>query len=414
MSTISQGDLHDYYTNASGAALGYNSARVKGLSVVVKGQFTYRMAGNDLSEPDNETGKSSRYELQLYDVEHPHNRNDLDRLEELYFDYLTNWGYFKLGKMDITSPLVNPQDGRMKPYVVHGFWGRVKLIDNHVVLSMGAFNRFSPRGTTHWYDADHSIGIFGNGFATNGQRAHYHEKLTSKGLLLGGLNYHNTHLRVQLWDYYIDNISNTLYSQLNYHTKLVGSRQIRLGLQGLTQSQVGAGGNNDSIQFQYHTENDQVALLSSRIAFANKRSTFSINALKAFGSGRFLFPREWGREQFFVTVPRGRVEGIGDMSVIMLKSHFESGNTSIDGLDFSLGYFNLPGHQEYSVNKYELLSHYQFTANLDFSFHHILEGTTLRVLYINKFMSNYDEFRPELWYNKSHFQQLNVVLNILF
>lgn len=413
MSTVSGHGLSDYYANAAGGAVGYHSARVKGFSIALKGQFTYNIFSNDLLAIDPEGGRASRYELQLYDVAHPHNRNDLDRLEELYIDYLGERVYAKAGKIDIVTPLVNPQDGRMKPYAIHGLWLRSKLT-NQWVLSFGAFNKLSPRSTTHWYHLNESIGIYGNGYAINGEKAHYEGRLNTSGLLVAGAHYHNELFNFQAWNYYIDNISNTFFGQAQLHGVKKGTGQFKLGLQYLTQWQIGEGGNSDSIIYEYYNSQDQVHLISGRIAYKVHHYVFSINGLQGLGSGRFIFPREWGREQFYVTVPRGRVEGTGGMQVLMFKARANPDLKNLSSVNLSAGYFSFPAHDSYEINKYGMLSHYQFTLDVGYKFHHLLEGSSLRLLYINKFTPNATSFEPSMWFNSSHFQQFNVVFNVVF
>jgi hypothetical protein len=412
MATVHPGHLNDYWVNALGGALGYNSARVKGFSLAIKGQFSYNVWSNELTEIDEETGKHSSFELQLFDLEHPHNYNDLDRLEEFYIDYLTDFGYYKIGKMDITTPLVNPQDGRMKPYVLHGFWSKTRLADD-LVFSLGLFDKFSPRSTTHWYEAEHSIGIYGQGTAINGVPYAYRNNISTRGLFLTGLHYHSNQLRIQAWNYYIDNISNTFFGQINYHTH-EQSNQWRMGLQFLTQFKVGAGGNSDSIHFQYFGDGDRPIILAGRLGRKVNNMTFTLNALHAFGQGRFIFPREWGREQFFTSISRGRVEGSGKMSVLMLKAKIKPKNFEHLQLDFASGYFHMPSINNYVLNKYEMPSHFQFNIDLRYSFSHLLEGMDVRFLYVAKAAVNAESHASDVLFNKSHYHQFNLITNIHF
>lgn len=413
MSTIHPGHINDYYANAIGGASGYNSARVMGFSMGLKGQFSYNVWSNELSEVDENTGAHSRYELQLFDIEDPHNKNDLDRLEELYVDYLREGFYVKYGKMDITTPLVNPQDGRMKPYVLQGLYSRFKLAEK-LFLSIGGFDKFSPRSTTHWHSAAESIGIYGNGFSTDGSKAEYRDHLETKGLLLTSLHYHNDHLRIGAWNYYIDNISNTVFGQVNYHHKITMG-ELRFGLQYLKQNVVGTGGAIDNaIEHKYVTSNDNISIVSTRITWALKQFSFGLNGLKTFGEGRFIFPREWGREQFFTTVSRGRIEGAGNVSVVMLKSRYKPIKHERFTVDFAGGYFSFPDIDNYALNKYAMPSHFQFNADIRYSFSHLLEGMEMRLLYIYKTTSDSKSFTDAELFNKSHYHQFNVITNILF
>src|SRR5690606_20960073 len=87
MSTHNQGDLQDYFTNATGGAVGFTTGNYKGFEIGVKGIFTYKTFGNDLGNEDPITGKNSKWEYELYDVLNQGNFRDLDRLEELFLRY---------------------------------------------------------------------------------------------------------------------------------------------------------------------------------------------------------------------------------------------------------------------------------------------------------------------------------------
>ncbi len=412
MSTIHPGHLNDYFANAIGGSLGFNSARVHGFSLGLKGTFSYNVWSNKLHEVDENAGTYSAFEVQLFDVDNPLNRNDLDRLEEFYIDYLGEHVFIKFGKQDITSPLVNPEDGRMKPYVLSGLLTKFKLADD-LILTGGFFNSFSPRSTTHWHHTGETIGIFDNGFAIDGSLGDYRDKLESEGMLMTGIQYHNEIFRAQLWNYHIDNISNTSFAQFNYTLpKSVGN--FKTGLQLLKQFQVGEGGNSDSIQFQYHTENDKITIASAKLAYCSRHFNLSLNGLKSFGDGRFIFPREFGREQFFVTLPRGRVEGTGQMSVVMINSTIKPEFSEHMKIKLGTAYFDLPSVFDYEVNKYAIPSHLQFNVDLLYNFSHFLEGMEIRLLYIGKTALNAESHASDVLFNKSHYHQINLITNIYF
>lgn len=71
MGTIHEGSLKDYWTNAIGGALRYETAEWNGLSFTVKGIFTFEAFGMDLTEVDDKIGRSAKWEKELYDVRRP-------------------------------------------------------------------------------------------------------------------------------------------------------------------------------------------------------------------------------------------------------------------------------------------------------------------------------------------------------
>ena len=87
MATINEGALSDYSAWGTGAGIGYESAVLRNLQFGVSGFFIHNLASSDLTKRDPLTNAPSRYELSLFDVENPENKNDLDRLEELFIRY---------------------------------------------------------------------------------------------------------------------------------------------------------------------------------------------------------------------------------------------------------------------------------------------------------------------------------------
>ena len=87
MHTENQEGLLDYSTWGTGAGLGYFSPRWKGFGVGFSGFFVFRHFENNITLKDPSTGLSNRYELALFDVHHPENHRDMDRLEEFYIAY---------------------------------------------------------------------------------------------------------------------------------------------------------------------------------------------------------------------------------------------------------------------------------------------------------------------------------------
>lgn len=113
----------DYYTDAIGGSLSYESKAYKGFSIGVAGIFTYKAFSSDLNEPDSTTGMIAKWEHELYDIHQPDNYHDLNRLEELFLKFEWHHSYISYGKIPIEhTPLLNKSDGRMKPFAFQGMW----------------------------------------------------------------------------------------------------------------------------------------------------------------------------------------------------------------------------------------------------------------------------------------------------
>jgi hypothetical protein len=69
----------------------------------------------------------------------------------------------------------------MRPTSVEGFWFETNEIKK-VKLEGGWLYALSPRGTTKWYDAGKSIGVYSGGVNVDGSKSQYSNNLESKGV----------------------------------------------------------------------------------------------------------------------------------------------------------------------------------------------------------------------------------------
>ena len=122
MATDNTKTLSDYYANAVGGGIKFETAKVKGFQLGMSGFFTFNIGSSPLGDPDPETGAANRYEIGLFDQQDPYNTSDIDRLEELFIKYNFKKGTVTLGKQLINTPFINLQDGRMRPTAVSGIW----------------------------------------------------------------------------------------------------------------------------------------------------------------------------------------------------------------------------------------------------------------------------------------------------
>ncbi|HEU4858180.1 MAG TPA: hypothetical protein VFT15_00020, partial [Chitinophagaceae bacterium] len=129
--------------------------------------------------------------------------------------------------------------------------------------------------------------------------------------------------------------------------------------------------------------------------------------------GRFLFPREWGREPLFTFLPRERNEGLGDVNAISVnffKSYFRQKLKA----EISAGYYELPDVKDTRLNKYGLPSYYQFNLDLKYSFSNFLDGLSAELLYLYKMRNGniYEDLRYVI--HKTEMQQINIIINYNF
>ncbi|MGY5847219.1 hypothetical protein ACW6QP_07345 [Salegentibacter sp. HM20] len=405
MNTINRGELRDYYTNATGGAVGFVSGNYKGFEIGVKGIFTYKTFGSDLGDEDPVTGRNAKWEYELYDVLNKGNFNDLDRLEELFIRYRFKNSYISLGKLEPEyTPLLNQADGRMKPFAHRGIWNHLNFSENHIV-NLGWLNGVSPRATTEWFDFEEGIGLFYNGFQPNGVQAHYHEFYHSRGIGILNYNFRKDNFNLKVYDFYLDKLMNTLWTQAEY-----GLDNFKLGLQYVYQN---PHSHSESLAYENRyvqpEENGQV--LSSQIGWHNQNLKMAFAYTRAFDSGRFLFPKELGRDHFYTSIPRSRLEGLGNAGVYTLKAEYHFPQPDVH-LGMEMQQLKGPEPGDLQFNKYNVDESFQFNAHLKYEAHRFLEGLSFDLLWV--YRENQNRTDAQSIFNKSNFNQLNFVTNFYF
>ncbi|MFC5269444.1 porin [Adhaeribacter terreus] len=406
MATWNQGELSDYYANAIGARLGFHTALYRGFRFGLAGLFTYNAFSSNLTEPDPLSSKLPRYELELFDVEAPENKADLDRLYELYLEYQTKQVKATIGRFSFTSPLINPQDGRMKPYSVQGISVEIPVIQKSKII-LAWFNHFSPRSTVSWHQAGESVGIYPVGVDENGRPSGYKSQVQSNGVAVAGFQWKKRGLlKSEAWNYWIENVSNTTYSRILLEVK----PKVRIGAEGLYQSQVGSGGNPESALAYFPDQRQWLA--GGMLAYEPANWYFSANYLHLGADGRFLFPREFGREQFFVTTPRGRLEGLGKSNALAFRVRKSLPHKLTT--EAALTKTWLPAYNDFRFNKYGATSYWNGLIDLtykpDFE---PLNGLSFRLLYVSRLSPNTKLPLEKRFYN-TNFHHFNFVSQLTF
>lgn len=410
MSTINEGQLTDYHALAIGAGIGYESPEFKKIKIGISGFFIYNAMSSDLSKPDPLSNTMNRYEIGLFDLTDPRNHKDLDRLEALYIQYRIHRSFLRAGKMILNTPFINPQDGRMRPTLEQGIWTEINEIEN-ITVQGGWITDVSPRSTVRWYKVDESIGIYPVGYNELGVRSDYAGNLRSKGIGLIGVTFKNDQVRVSAWNTLVENISNTILVQVEKDFPAT-DRIYYGGLQAVRQDAIASGGSNTLSQ-TYTTPGTHSNIIGGRIGLRNKKIDFNVNGTFFSHSGRYLMPREWGRDPFYTFLPRERNEGLGGVKAFSANLAYTPGQQRIK-LGIGLGHYELPDVREYALNKYAMPSYVQLNADVRYNFNGFLEGTSLQFLYVYKKGTGNDYENVKNVMNKVNMSNFNLVLNYRF
>ena len=407
MNTINKGDLADHTALGFGAGLKYETPSFKKFRLGIGGFAIYNVASTDLSSKDPLSGSANRYEIGLFDILDAGNKSNMYRLEELYLNYKTGKTSVHLGRQFLKTPFINLQDGRMRPTAEEGIWISSKDAVSWEFKGGGLW-KISPRSTVKWFSVDKSIGLYPSGVDENGKPSGYKDNLQSGGVGMASIKYKKNNFSLETWDVLIENVLNTamLQPEMEWTTKN-GEKWIT-GLQFIFQHGVGNGGNADHAK-RYVNPGSKAFVISSRIGVSMKKINTNINYTRITGDGRYLMPREWGREPFYTFMPRERNEGFGDVHAVSANIEY----TSEEGTNLSVGYghFYLPDVKNYRLNKYGFPSYNQFNMGFEKKLDKLISGLEFQLLLIYK--GRLGESYNDLKYidNKVNMLHGNLVIN---
>lgn len=381
MATDNARQLQDYYALAAGGGLNYQTAAFHGFRFGLGGIFQYNLASN-LEKHDSTTNASNRYEIGLFDITDPANRKNLDRLEDLWLRYEWKKSQITLGQQIVQTPFINPQDGRMRPTMVSGLWAEINRV-KHTKIEGGWLWSVSPRSTVKWYSVGHSIGIYPKGLNPDGTSSGYPENLESKGIgLLGITREVGSRMRVQLWNQYVDNIFNTALIQTDFTHPLRNGHKILLGLQWTHQNALSAGGHEDQTR-TYFPKGARSNVISAQAGWQRNGWQALAAWTHTTADGRFLNPREWGREPFYTFMTRERIEGSGDVNAVTARVNWQPAGNKWR-FEAAYGRFYLPDIKNISLNKYGFPAYEQFNFDVRYAFGGALKGLRAQFLYVYK------------------------------
>lgn len=409
MGTINEGALKDDYALASGAGIGVLTRPIYGFQVGVSGFFIYNVYSSKIDLPDSLTLSPNRYEVGLFDTENPKNRDDLDRLEELYLKYNFSKSAITIGKINVNTPFLNPQDGRMRPTIEEGVWLNINESKKFGVNG-GWFWKISPRSTVQWFSIANSMGINPSGVNIDGSKSDYNEHILSSGMAIANVYFQpNDNLKVNLWNGLLDNVMNTAMIEINTTQSLNEKTKLYQGVIYLHQDAINNGGNSDPKK-TYINKGFQSNVISAQIGIKNKRINTSLNYTHISGDGRYLMPREWGKEPFYTFLPRERNEGLGNVHAFLLKTSLSAFDGKFKtGLGY--GYYQLPDVKDYRLNKYGLPSYHQINYDASYSFRKFLKGLDLKVLVAYKLKEGETYNNLKYIYNKVNMFNFNFILD---
>lgn len=389
----------DYWADAFAGNLKVEYKPVKHLSIGVSASYLSKVASSDLDGKDWESGKSSKWERELFDLSSPRNIYAVSRLNQFYVKYQKGKSKLLIGKIPIEyTPLINPSDGRMLPIEYGGMsWN---FTSGKSQFDIAFLNSVSMRSNSEWLKMKNAIGVMDNGFQTDGSKSDYLNKNNSAGVVIfhygrkfriADINFYNIHL---------DKMLNTCWSQLNFNFAkwnfgLIYTYQIPNSYQNQIKY---------SERYVQPDENGQVASFLFR--YKIKNFAWELAYSKAFDTGRFLFPKELGRDQFFTSLPRSRMEGFRNVDILKASVLFHQGKWSART---DLNISNGASENDFKNNKYNTDDFFQWNSFIAYKITNKLEVDLLYIIKRNMQTSN-----PIAVYQKTNYNQLNLITNYWF
>ena len=400
--------LKSDFANALGLYAKYESVKKFGFQFAMSGYYVFNIGSSDLSKPDSTTKQFNRYELGLFEIDQPKNKDEMYKIEEFYARYNYKKSTFTIGQQIINTPFINPQDGRMRPTAIDGIWFQYRS-PKKIELDMGWIYGVSPRSTSRFMTVGQSIGIYPSGIQSSGLKSNYTSNIYSEGIAIIGIKtFFDKNFEFQIWNLYVSSVFNTLMFQTDYKFFVKENSNYYFSLQCIQQKSIGNGGNIDPTK-TYFEKGKNSLVLGSRIGWKNNNTDFSMNYTRIAADGKYLMPREWGKDPFFTFLPRERNEGLGDVNALVFKLSQNFPKINLKS-SFGLGRYQLPDVKNYELNKYSMPSYTQLNFDLKYKFPKKLYHFEANTLLVAKFNNGNTYDNPKFYYNKVDMFLINFVL----
>ncbi|MBN3583203.1 hypothetical protein JYB64_12460 [Algoriphagus aestuarii] len=407
MSTTYPNDFKNDFALGSSLNLGTKLTYAEKFQLHVGYRFYANLWSSELTVPDPLTGLYNRYEVGLFDLLNPEDKF-FGKLETLSLSYSNaKWGA-KIGRMGINSDWINAQDGRLAPTAVEGVHTWYSPNSNWEIGLWG-INRFGVRGTSKWLGIGESIGVFPEGRDTNGNPSQYVGNTKSNWISILEVTY----TIADFWKFgfsetLVNNISNTLWGKVEKTWKKSNQGKFTGGLQVGFQHGIGEGGNPNQIM-RYKNPDDKNWILSGRLGYSRIKWNANLSYSHLGGKGRWLSPREWGKDAWYTFIPRERNEGYEKMDALVLYGEYQLGKSGIKPY-LQIGFHWLPDISDPQANKYAFASYRQVNLGVKYQPKE-LKSWDFHLLVMNKEALGAVELTPKQRYNKLEMIHVNVIAN---
>jgi len=402
MQTTNSANLSDYYTNATGLHLKIKSGDWKGFNVRAGARYITKTFSSDIAETDSQTEQLTKWEFELYDILNRNNFNFFI-LEELHINYQKENTHLQVGNILVETPMFSGSDGRMHPFTYRGFNAQQRLNKKHD-FNFWWLTHTLVRSTTEWFDNNHAIGLLTNGFQPDGQVANYQNQYNSRGSGIFNYNFYIDQFNMEFYQFHLDDIMSMSFIEFRKTIK-----DFNIGVQYSYQYPLKTNRNLEYVN-RYIQPDERPQVISTRLRYthANYRITGAYS--HSLATGRMLFPKELGRDWYYTSTARSRMEGLGDAHNFLIKGEYYLPKKN---LYFGLEYIQMIGPElnNFTLNKYNIDEYWQINARIRYNIN-FLKGMNFDLLYIIK--QNLNNHDPINVFNRSDYRQFNFVTTIYF
>ena len=409
MQTSNKGSLEDFSMLASYGKVGYHIKLRDWLKFGVSGVGLVHYGTDGIDKRDLTTGSGPIYESNLWNSRLMSGSTEFN-IPELYLDFKFDSHLIRVGRFIEDTPLINGE-GWPFPNAIKGIWYKYSSVEGFNAEA-GFIDRISSRFTGEFQNVGNTLGAGGIGVGTDGNSSQYRDVTESDYIAIAKLGYRFSNgLDLALWNYYTDNISNTLFAEAKYD--LGTYKDWHISGQFIQQNKVGDGGNSNPAQ-QYFTDES-----ASGFGFMVKKdiskSAVSVAFTRIGDEGRLLLPREWGKEPFYTFQRRTRVEGFSDVTSVTLKweSSTEKENYKLNMFS-SLGYHSLPDPDDAPRSKYQVPSTAHLDGSIKYSPKNKLFGFSAELYLAGRFLAGETVSNSAYLINRADFFHSDLILSYIF
>lgn len=407
MSTTYPDDFKDDYALGASLNLGGKITYRENFKFHIGYRSFANIWSSDISAPDPLTGQSNRYETGLFDLLDTEDKF-FGKLETFSFEYSNSkWGA-KVGRMGINSDWVNAQDGRLSPTAAEGLNAWFSPTEKWKIKLWG-IGRMSVRGSSSWFDIGETVGIYPVGRNADGKSSKYFGNTDSDWIGIWEVNHKLKYGEINFSQTLVQNVSSTYWGRWERNWLIEGSKEkILLGFQAGFQHGLGEGGNEDT-SMAYKNPKDQNWAISGRIGYSNPNWTTHLNYTKVGGIGRWLSPREWGKDAWYTFIPRERNEGFEEVDAIVGYAEYRFPKNQFQ-IYAHLGYHWLSGIGDAAANKYAFPSYRQINLGMKYK-PEFVKNLDFHLLMMNKEALGDMVLTPNQRYNKVEMIHINAIVN---